>query len=178
VSFTKTTWVDDSAPAITATQLNRIEDGIASAMPAGGIILWSGAVNNVPTGWNLCDGSNGTPDLRNRFVVGAGDTYAVAATGGEATVTLTSSQIPAHQHPFSGSTSTTGSHTHTVRGVNFVTGAFGGAGVSAANPSTNTTSPDGDHSHTFSGTTDNNTGGGGSHENLPPYYALAYIMKL
>jgi microcystin-dependent protein len=179
VSFTKTTWVDDSAPAITATQLNRIETGIEGAfaigVPTGGIILWSGAVNNVPTGWNLCDGSNGTPDLRNRFVVGAGQTYAVAATGGLADVTLTSSQIPAHQHAYSGTTSagtgTTAPHT--------VASSFGGGGGYILGvPVAGTSFGPGDHTHAYSGTTDNNTGGGGSHTNLPPYYALAYIMKL
>jgi hypothetical protein len=49
------------------------------------IILWHGSVATIPTGWNLCDGSNGTPDLRNRFVIGAGSTYNPAATGGGTT---------------------------------------------------------------------------------------------
>jgi len=53
-------------------------------MVSGGIILWSGAVVNIPSGYVICDGNNGTPDLRNRFIVGAGDTYAVAASGGAA----------------------------------------------------------------------------------------------
>ena len=54
-------------------------------MIAGGIILWSGAVIDIPTGYQLCDGTNGTPDLRGQFVIGAGGAYAVAANGGAAT---------------------------------------------------------------------------------------------
>ena len=56
----------------------------APAIPSGGIILWSGSTGSVPSGWYLCDGTNGTPDLRNSFIVGAGNTYAVGATGGTA----------------------------------------------------------------------------------------------
>lgn len=151
--------------------------GQTSLVPAGVILLWSGSIASIPSGWNLCDGTNGTPDLRNRFVVAAGDTYAVGATGGADSVTLDASQMPAHTHTFSGSTNTTGAHTHTV-----AAGNSGGAdniittGNARSNDTSYTTSSAGDHSHTFSGTT-SSTGGGGSHENRPPYYALAYIQK-
>jgi hypothetical protein len=53
-----------------------------SAVPAGGIIMWSGSIGSIPSGYYICDGSNGTPDLRDRFVVGAGTSYAVGNTGG------------------------------------------------------------------------------------------------
>ena len=66
--------------------------------PIGGIILWSGASTAIPTNWKLCDGTNGTPNLRDKFVIGAGNTYAVGATGGATS--------------FSGSTNTDGTHTH------------------------------------------------------------------
>ena len=151
--------------------------GQTSLVPAGVILLWSGSIASIPSGWNLCDGTNGTPDLRNRFIVGAGSTYAVGATGGADSVTLDASQMPAHTHTFSGSTNTTGAHTHTV-----AAGNSGGAdniittGNARSNDTSYTTSSAGDHSHTFSGTTAS-TGGGGSHENRPPYYALAYIQK-
>ena len=151
--------------------------GQTSLVPAGVILLWSGSIGSIPSGWNLCDGTNGTPDLRNRFVVAAGDTYAVGATGGADSVTLDASQMPAHTHTFSGSTNTTGAHTHTVAagnssgGSNIIT-----TGNARSNDTSYTTSSAGDHSHTFSGTTAS-TGGGGSHENRPPYYALAYIQK-
>ena len=151
--------------------------GQTSLVPAGVILLWSGSIASIPSGWNLCDGTNGTPDLRNRFVVAAGDTYAVGATGGADSVTLDASQMPAHTHTFSGSTNTTGAHTHTVPNGN-----SGGAstvilnGNARSNDTNTSTSSAGDHSHTFSGTTAS-TGGGTSHKNRPPYYALAYIMK-
>jgi len=53
-----------------------------NAVPSGGIIMWSGSIGSIPTGYYICDGTNGTPDLRDRFVVGAGNTYAVGNTGG------------------------------------------------------------------------------------------------
>ena len=67
-------------------------------VPVGTIVLWSGTTSNIPTGWVLCNGSNGTPDLRDRFIVGAGSTYSVGATGGEASHTLTEDELPSHTH--------------------------------------------------------------------------------
>ena len=61
--------------------------GGGSDVPNGAIIMWSGTVATIPDGFSLCDGSNGTPDLRNRFVIGAGSNYAVGATGGGSTTT-------------------------------------------------------------------------------------------
>lgn len=61
-----------------------IGDGI---IPSGAIIMWSGATNAIPAGYVLCDGTNSTPDLRNRFVIGAGNSYAVGATGGGTSTT-------------------------------------------------------------------------------------------
>src|SRR5574344_3148329 len=58
-----------------------------SGVPNGAIIMWSGTVATIPDGFSLCDGSNGTPDLRNRFVIGAGSNYAVGATGGSSSNT-------------------------------------------------------------------------------------------
>ena len=92
------------------------------SFPTGGIILWSGAANAIPTGWVLCDGQNSTPDLRNRFVVGAGDSYAVDATGGSADATLVSHTHGsgnlgtgnAGSHSHSGNTNNTGDHSQVV----------------------------------------------------------------
>ena len=64
-----------------------LSGGGGSGVPNGAIIMWSGTVATIPDGFSLCDGSNGTPDLRNRFVIGAGDTYAVGATGGSSATT-------------------------------------------------------------------------------------------
>lgn len=121
-------------------------------LPAGVIVMWSGAANAIPSGWALCNGSNGTPDLRNRFIVGAGNTYAVGATGGEATHTLTVNEIPAHSH------SVTATNSGTTE-MNNAFELFTRAG-NAGSRSTKT------------------SGSGAAHNNLPPYYALCYIMKL
>ena len=64
-----------------------LSGGGGSGVPNRAIIMWSGTVATIPNGFSLCDGSNGTPDLRNRFVIGAGSTYAVGATGGSSTTT-------------------------------------------------------------------------------------------
>lgn len=84
-----------------------------SLMPAGAIIMWSGSVATIPTGWVLCNGQNNTPNLMDRFVVGAGQTYNVGDTGGANTVTLTTSQMPNHTHDGSGLTAGPGGgHNH------------------------------------------------------------------
>jgi hypothetical protein len=72
-------------------------------VPVGSIIMWSGTevqASLIPNNWKLCDGTNGTPDLRNKFVVGAGDKYDIGDTGGSESVTLTANNIPEHQHEF------------------------------------------------------------------------------
>lgn len=121
----------------------------------GIIVMWSGAVVDIPTGWALCNGANGTPDLRNRFVVGAGDTYAVGATGGSNTHTLTAAEIPKHSHRYN-------QNTYSAITAQIVIGAPNAQGLVSG--------------VTTSDTTD--TGSGSAHENRPPYYALCFIMKL
>ena len=120
-------------------------------IPTGVIVMWSGAIASVPSGWSLCNGSNGTPDLRNRFVLGAGSSYAVGATGGEVMHTLTIDEMPAHTH-------------------SYVMPPTGRDNMSRD-----------DLNHQFgwnSNSTTGSTGGSQPHNNMPPYYALAYIMKL
>jgi hypothetical protein len=128
-------------------------------IPAGGIIMWSGAIAAIPTGWALCDGNNGTPDLRDRFVVGAGNSYAVGANGGEATHTLTTAEMPAHTHP-----------TPYGKTYNFAAGGSQQSGYEGA-----MVSQDAGNATTSPAT--GSTGGDGAHNNLPPYYALCFIMK-
>jgi len=136
-----------------------------SAFPSGGIIIWSGSSASIPTGWLLCDGTNSTPDLRNRFVVGATSTYAVGATGGSADAIVVS-----HTHT---ATVTDPTHTHTYSSSVATVGVAGGGnnvGVSGTTLTTNAAST----GITVSNST---TGSSGTNANLPPYYALCYIMK-
>jgi microcystin-dependent protein len=127
-----------------------------SMVPKGGIIMWSGALASIPQGWALCNGANGTPDLRNRFIVGAGSTYSVGNTGGTDSVTLTAAQMPTHNH--SASTAAAGAHSHGgSTGANGGHGHTASSGAAGAHSHTATTSSAGAHSHTAS------TGSAGSH---------------
>ena len=99
-------------PALLSSGLEFTDSSVqTTAVQSGFIIMWYGDINNIPVGWKLCNGLAGTPDLRNRFVVGAGAGYGVGATGGLDTVTLTVANLPWHQHPVSNQgTSANGQH--------------------------------------------------------------------
>ena len=137
--------------------------------PLGGIIMWSGAISAIPTGWSLCDGSNGTPDLRNKFVLGATNdgsdsTYpgiSVSQTGGTADAVVVQ-----HNHSI-----TDPGHTHSQTGGG--TDDDGGPNVPGGN-STNTIS---NISTQTTGISINNEGVSGTNQNLPPFLALAYIQR-
>jgi hypothetical protein len=133
---------------------------------AGMILLWSGSLGSVPSGWVLCNGSNGTPDLRDRFVIAAGSTYAVGATGGTA-----DSIIVSHTHT---ATVTDPGHRHQIKGTNELAGA--GSGFNA-NISPNAATVNTETTTTGISVANSTTGVSGTNANLPPYYALAYIMK-
>jgi hypothetical protein len=178
--------------AVTATQ-----DQINSPLPSGGIIMWSGA--SVPSGWKLCDGTNSTPDLRNRFIIGASTTYPLGSSGGSTTTNAsgshTHSMNAAGSHVHGGSVGITAltiaqlpSHTHTYvepagAALEFgsgLTGFSGLAGAATGNTGatgsgeghTHTVTADGGHVHTI------NSIGDHTHTITPPYYALAFIMKI
>lgn len=107
---------NDTTVATTAFVTSAVQSGV----PSGVILLWSGSIVSIPTGWYLCDGSNSTPDLRNRFVVGAGGSYAVGASGGASTVTLSVANLPAHTHSLSIGNTTSSSlslHNHSFTGT-------------------------------------------------------------
>jgi hypothetical protein len=141
----------------------------ATPIPAGGIFLWSGSIGSIPAGYVLCNGSNGTPDLRDRFVVGAGSTYAVDATGGSANAIVVS-----HTHTAT-SVVTDPGHLHTETTYNqpgIGNAGGGGARVNALTSNTGTAS-----TGITVATTVDTAGNSGTNANLPPYYALCYIMK-
>jgi len=143
--------------------------GSFSNMPAGVIVMWSGSIATIPGGFFLCDGTNGTPDLRNRFIIGANsDTSSVAYATVEGSNTKSGGTkdavVVTHNH-----TITQTPHSHTVPigqssgSTSFISGSgnFGSVGTSSVNANI----------------TIDNAGVSGTNQNLPPYYALAYIMK-
>ena len=133
--------------------------GASAVVPVGGIIMWSGDIASIPSGWALCNGANGTPDLRDKFVVGAtsdssGTSYPglqPGASGGEAEVTLTEAQLPSHTHTWDRQDSSTNANYRPWPANN--------------NDVVKTTTETGA------------TGGDQPHNNLPPYLTLAFIMR-
>ena len=120
-----------------------------SGIPSGGIIMWSGSIASIPSGWALCNGDNNTPDLRDRFIVGAGSSYGVDETGGTASHTLTIAEMPNHNHSY----------------TRFHSTGDSGEGHGS------------DHCKSIRSLTTDDQGGGQPHENRPPFYALAFIMR-
>lgn len=159
-----------------------------NGIPTGGIIMWSGAIVDIPSGWALCDGNNGTPDLEDRFVLGTGNRFAPGDTGGEEQHILTEAEMPSHHHsvdPPSTSTSATGNHRHSIPANDFTTdgsdrnGQVSGGRDRDANIAPNSNYA-GEHAHYVNIPQFNSgsIGSGQPHNNLPPYYVLAFIMKL
>ena len=144
--------VDNMDSKVTAMNV-KVDNAVANAIsvPVGAIVIWSGSVDNIPAYWHLCDGTNGTIDLRDKFVLGAGNGYSVGATGGEATHTLTINEMPSHSHNITYGASPTGSGGQTV------------SNFSEYSPNRKVTEK---------------TGGGAAHNNMPPYYALCYIQRI
>jgi hypothetical protein len=158
------------------TQLDAV--AAAAVIPSGIISLWSGASNAIPTGYALCDGTNNTPDLRNRFVIGAGSTYVVGATGGSAdaiVVDHTHDLTAAFTDTHAMSGTFTASKPPAATGVFSVVGGQGGGADGGQSTASLYTLSD-SHNHGLTGSTDS-TGSSASDANLPPYYALCYIMK-
>lgn len=147
-----------------------------NGVPKGGIIMWSGAVAAIPEGWVLCDGTNGTPNLRDRFVVGAGAGYVVGASGGEATHILTVNEMPIHTHTQDAHNHTQNAHRHNQAQAGVSSGS--GTTVADNSPSDEWGTASTTATNIAATATNQNTGGGAAHNTLPPYYALAFIMKL
>ena len=135
---------------------------VTEAAPVGAIMMYAGST--APAGWLLCDGTTTasygalaaivgqyTPDLRNRFIVGAGSTYSAGATGGEATVTLTVDQMPSHSHSWDRQDASVDQ---------------GYRPWPASNNDCN-----------LNVVQTGSAGGDQPHNNLPPYYAMVFIIK-
>lgn len=188
-AFTGTPSAPTAASGTNTTQIATTAFVLANSVPSGAILMWSGTVANIPTGWVLCDGSNSTPDLTGRFVIHAdadsGGTYDVGDTGGSADAVVVS-----HTH-------TQAAHDHLIMG--YTGGGLpsgGGGGYSTTVTDSNRLNAvaalaNADTSYALKGTTNaadrglsssvaptiTSTGVSGTNANLPPYYALAYIMK-
>ncbi|MGB3466310.1 MAG: hypothetical protein WBA74_13615 [Cyclobacteriaceae bacterium] len=162
---------DDKLPTQKA-----VKSYIDNRLPKGLISMWSGTT--APEGWVICDGENGTPNLSGRFIVGydpdQADYSDSGKTGGANLVALTVDEMPEHTH--TGKTDKAGIHKHSFTGARK---SGDGSGSFSDNdyyaPQTRETANAGEHIHSF--VTDKN-GSGAPHENRPPYYVLAFIMKL
>lgn len=163
----------------------------------GFVEMWVGELANLPPGYVLCDGQNGTVDMRDRMPLGAGGKWEVGDSGGEAEVTLTVEQMPTHDHP--ASSGDAGSHSHSASSGNagghrhtYVTSSDSGWAGNAREGGTaarrdNNTSLEGSHNHPISiSTAPNHThpvtvgnrGGGEAHNNMPPWRALWFVQRV
>lgn len=170
--------VANGGTGATTASAARTNLGVAAAVfavPSGGIIMWSGSAASIPSGWFLCDGNNSTPNLTNRFVVGAGGTYSVGASGGSKDAI-----VVAHNHSAS-TTTTIANHNHDMRGgygevTDFLGGSGNGYGAGIGDNLAGYTTATASLSASSS-TVVNTIGASGNDANLPPYYALCFIMK-
>jgi hypothetical protein len=159
-------------------------------IPVGGIIMWAGLIVDIPESWALCDGTNGTPNLVNRFIVGAGDAYNPGESGGSETASLIGSTEEAGDHTHALtiadhalSIAEIPAHTHGIRYGRTGTSTYSadaddGNGIIQSEPT------GGGGTHTHAGSTAANAGVH-SHDITidmelvkPPYYALCYIQKI
>jgi microcystin-dependent protein len=140
------------------------------------ILMWTGLISDIPSGWVLCDGNNGTPNLLHDFVKGTSSpSKSSGETGGSHSITLGVGNIPSHTH--SGSTNTAGSHTHDYP-TTYDTYAYYSTihqGIVNDNDEGFGNTHNGSHNHSA---TMSNTGGNSSIDNRPKYYEVAFIMKI
>ena len=145
--------------------------GNASAFVTGMILLWYGDTSNIPGGWVLCDGNNSTPDLRDRFVIGAGNNFTAGNTGGSNSVTLSTSNLPSHRHFVV--SNDLGGQNRTNSNVSANNQVRKGTGAGNLYESYNLASTGSDAAAGRSSA----VGSGTAFDNKPKYHALCYIMK-
>lgn len=141
--------------------------------PSGTICLWAGLLADIPAGWVICDGMNGTPNLLDQFCKETPDTATnPGATGGQSSYTLTTSQLPPHNHS-AASTDTLGDHDHGTSESSGVSGTYTWIPYSLNDPH-GTTTLNGGHSHKLD---IGSTGGSSAINNTPAFYEVAFIQK-
>jgi hypothetical protein len=138
-----------------------------TTVPVGGIIMFSGTISSLDSAWAICDGTNGTPDLTDTFVMGTATQSEIGDTGGSADAIVV-------DHTHTASTNSAGNHRHSITSGSGSSGG-GNAADTSSSGATVYTGYAGAHSHTV---TVNSTGSSGTNANLPPYYKLAYIMRV
>lgn len=192
---------DESIPRATLSFNRYSVSQNESSIPKGTILPWYGKSSDIPDGFALCDGTKGTPDLRNRFLVGAGSNYALGDTGGEDQVTLTGTQIGNHYHYYTRYGYPVGFYKIGWRGsfslINYPAHFPAGNILAMYMGGDNSDSSDGivEYGSNFKAIVQGSqnssiqpspfitslavgTAAQEAHENRPPYYALYYIMKL
>ncbi len=161
----------------TWTRIDYLATVIPVEVPSGIICMWSGTIATIPTGWVLCNGANSTPDLRDRFIVGATqDDSGVAKTNVTGALTVSGDgQMPAHTHAAGSlAADSDGAHTHKLTAGTAAGSSLNLYSNSNTSDAEKTTSSDGAHTHTISGSSGSI---GSGTKNIAVYYALAFIMK-
>lgn len=164
-------WTGDGRVSIntaTAGDTLQVNGGVTATkftgngvIPIGGIIMWSGSIATIPSGWALCNGYNGTPNLQDRFIVGAGASYGPGYTGGATSVTLSAGNLPPHSH-------------------NYYDIYYSEHNNGGNSPGSNATDYDNNpYAYQIYRSTENGNGLNSTPFDIrPPYYALAYIMRI
>jgi hypothetical protein len=179
-ALTGTPTAPTASAATNTTQIATTAFVLANSIPSGLISMWSGTIATIPTGWVLCNGSNGTPDLRNKFVIGAhtdsaGVAYSTVTGSNTQTGGTKDAIVVSHTHTAT-STVTDPGHLHTFTNYSNAGGASDTPIIGSSNTLT-TVSTNSSVTGISVATTNSTEGSSGTNQNLPPYYALAYIMK-
>jgi hypothetical protein len=179
-ALTGTPTAPTASAATNTTQLATtafVQTALSAAFTTGMIIMWSGTIATIPTGWVLCNGSNSTPDLRNRFVIGAhtdsaGVAYSTVTGSNTQTGGTKDAAVVSHTHT---ATVTDPGHAHTLTNLTTFSDTVSGGGITIqTRTNTNNTTATATTGITVANSTE---GSSGTNQNLPPYYALAFIMK-
>ena len=179
-ALTGTPTAPTASSGTNTTQVATTAFVIANAIPSGLISMWSGTIASIPSGWVLCNGSNSTPDLRNKFIIGAhtdsvGVAYSTVTGSNTQTGGTKDAIVVSHTHTATSAVTDPG-HVHTFTNYSNAGGASDTPIIGSSNTLT-TVSTNSAVTGISVATTNASTGSSGTDQNLPPYYALAFIMK-